>query len=101
MSDYHAACEVIDDASLAAAPFCIPGCWPCVLSGDHDDCTCEGSPNAIAMDRRWRAWLRLQEMRKRRLHREAGDLGLRVLPGVTSIEPSPRPVVRVPLRVVG
>jgi hypothetical protein len=101
VTDHYVPCEVIEDASLAAEPFCIPGCWPCVLSGDHDDCTCEGSPNAIAMDRRWRAWQRLVRMREHRAQRESADLGLHVLPGVTSIEHSGAPIVRVPLRVVG
>lgn len=94
MTDFEAPCYTYNG-------FTIPGCWPVVLSGNDDDCTCEGSPNAIAMERRSRAWLRLQAMRERRASREARDLGLRALPGVTRIEPTTRAIVRVPLRVVG
>lgn len=94
MSDYDAPCYVEHGVT-------IPGCWPVVLSGDDDDCTCPGSPNAIAMERRWRAWVRLQAIRERRAQREGASHGLSVLPGTTSIEPKARPVVRVPLRLVG
>lgn len=93
MPDFHAPCHAEHGVT-------IPGCWPVVLSGDDDDCTCEGSPNAIAMEHRRRAWQRLQEMRERRAQREARSAGLAVLPGTTRIEPSDRPIVPGPLRVV-
>jgi len=93
MTDFEDRCHVDHGVT-------IPGCWPVVLSGDDDDCTCDGSPNAIAMDRQWRAWQRLLAMRERRAQREASDLGMRVLPGVRRIEASTRPIIRVPLRAV-
>lgn len=94
MPDYERPCYVEHGVT-------IPGCWPVVISGDDDDCTCEGSPNAIAMEHRWRAWQRLQGMRERRAKREARSLGLALLPGTTRIEPHRGPIIRVPLRVVG
>lgn len=57
--------DVADVLDPDGNPVHIPGCWPCVIRSDHDACTCEGSPNAIAMDRRWRAYQRLERMRAR------------------------------------
>lgn len=57
----------------------IPGCWACVI-GDHDSCTCEGSPNAIAMDKRYRALTRLRGMQERRRMASAASDGLTAFP---------------------
>ena len=71
MTAYHAPCEMVDGVL-------IPGCWEAVIYGD-DACTCPGSPNAIAMERRSKAWERLERIReKRRLIERAEQEKIRV-----------------------
>ena len=89
--------------------FRIPVCWSAVIYGD-DECICDGSPNAIAMDRRWRAWVRLEGIRERKREErqriqerqrvaEAKADGLGVLPGAKPFRRE-GPFVRVPLRAI-